>query len=621
MDVQKNIAESPSMSRSTSSYTVTDSDREAFFSPEPVRHIKDIIYDLIPVTHYLSQFIDTKPFQRLRNVKQLGTTCYVWPGASHSRFEHSLGVAYLSRCLASHLQSSQPSLGITNRDVACVEIAGLCHDLGHGPWSHVWDGMFMPVAMKDTKWSHEEGSAMMFDYIIENYPSILLSEDDVSFVKALILGEPNKCSQEEKAFLFEIVANKLNGIDVDKFDYIQRDSRMLGEPISISLTRILNSARVVNGEISYNVKDAMSIQNIFQQRFALHKRFYNHKTAKAIEYMIVDALISAEPYLSIANRVFDPKRFLHLSDVIMNTIEESDAPALEKAREIFSRIRDRNLYKLVDYKVVDFDIAREWKQLVTKEAIFEKAKLICHNAANSESLSVDDIIVDFSMMHHGMKEKNPMDKVRFYSKRNPDVSEPADPSVYSGLSPYAHAETTVGIYTKNANVYGLVQAGFCAVLREIGDRGKELPSLTPSIDSINTHLPNRKGSMDSQASVTPTEPSTPTTGFQPLPQTPGAESTTQTKRTFGRAQSRESIFTPNPFTKVDPSYIPPSPRNGNGKPVSKRRSGATLGLPIDVAKKEPLAAGTLDGEIGLRRLKRGRDEGENVEVQDKRRKA
>ncbi len=57
------------------------------------------------------------------------------------------GVAYLAQTLAMHLKGAQPSLGITQRDVQCVTIAGLCHDLGHGPWSHVWDSMFIPAIL------------------------------------------------------------------------------------------------------------------------------------------------------------------------------------------------------------------------------------------------------------------------------------------------------------------------------------------------------------------------------------------------------------------------------------------------------------------------------------------
>ena len=115
---------------------------------------------------FVQSFMCSKQFQRLRHIKQLGTSYLVWLGASHNRFEHCIGqrficlyclslsqifcivgVAYLARSMATHLQKSQPKLGITDRDVECVEIAGLCHDLGHGPWSHVWDGLFMPTAM------------------------------------------------------------------------------------------------------------------------------------------------------------------------------------------------------------------------------------------------------------------------------------------------------------------------------------------------------------------------------------------------------------------------------------------------------------------------------------------
>ncbi|KAF7354635.1 Deoxynucleoside triphosphate triphosphohydrolase SAMHD1 [Mycena sanguinolenta] len=207
-----------------------------------MRYIKDQIHDYICISPLLSSIIDTKEFQRLRYVKQLGTSYMVWPGASHNRFEHCLGVAHLARSMVEHLRLNQPELGITPREVNCVQIAGLCHDLGHGPWSHVWDGLFMPSVSPGTKWKHEDGSKMMFRALLENN-NINLPEKDVTFILALIDGEPSQCDPGEKPFLFDIVANKRCGLDVDKFDYIARDSYMIGEHIKFSAQRLITSAR------------------------------------------------------------------------------------------------------------------------------------------------------------------------------------------------------------------------------------------------------------------------------------------------------------------------------------------------------------------------------------------
>ncbi|KAH6890072.1 HD-domain/PDEase-like protein [Coprinopsis sp. MPI-PUGE-AT-0042] len=613
-------------------------DAERFYSPEPERHIKDIIYDLIPVAPYLTRFIDTKPFQRLRNVKQLGTTFYVWPGASHSRFEHSLG--------------------ITDRDVACVEIAGLCHDLGHGPWSHVWDGIFM----KNTPlsgWQHEQGSVMMFDYIIEEH-KIPMSEKDVMFVKALIDGDPKKASPDEKQFLFHIVANKCNGIDVDKLDYIQRDSRMLGESISISLPRILKSARVIDNEITYNIKDADSIYNICSARFRLHKAFYNHKSGYvlslyvpwAIEYMIVDALMSAEPYLKIAERVTNPRKFIHLSDIIMNTIEESEAPELEEARKIFTRIRHRDLYRCVDYKVVDWELRNAFEAFITPEKIVAAIRSLppfdvqsFENMAgltqSLEEVQPEDIVVDFSTMHYGMKAQNPLERIKFYSKTRPDVATTAGPGVYSGLLPRIHAEVMLRIFSKKPEYYGIVQAGFREVLLEmdrcVADDGSILDA---KLQKMVTPPPSSKseGGTDIDASnAFDPEPTPPTA----IPATPGPApggtddaAPSGGKRSFSRHTS--GSFAPNPFTSVGAAFVPQSPSGRSSAPLSKRGSVGDFSFPRSTPSAHtPLAQSgvgnvpTLPGGDPLasptgaaRGSKRLRDDdAENSGVKGKRRRA
>ncbi|XP_008412919.2 deoxynucleoside triphosphate triphosphohydrolase SAMHD1-like [Poecilia reticulata] len=112
----------------------------------------DPIHGNIELHPVLVKIIDTPQFQRLRNIKQLGGAYYVYPGASHNRFEHSIGVAHLAGELLQSLKGNQLNLGIDKRDVLCVQIAGLCHDLGHGPFSHMLDIMFIPKARPGYNW-------------------------------------------------------------------------------------------------------------------------------------------------------------------------------------------------------------------------------------------------------------------------------------------------------------------------------------------------------------------------------------------------------------------------------------------------------------------------------------
>jgi HD superfamily phosphohydrolase len=97
------------------------------------------IHGQIELPLALFSLIDTPLFQRLRNLKQCGLVYYVFPGTSHNRFEHSIGVAHLAGLMITHLQKQQPELQITPREVLCVQVAGLLHDIGHGPFSHTFE--------------------------------------------------------------------------------------------------------------------------------------------------------------------------------------------------------------------------------------------------------------------------------------------------------------------------------------------------------------------------------------------------------------------------------------------------------------------------------------------------
>ena len=131
----------------------------AFGLVETSKIFNDSIHTNIKMSGPCLRIIDTPEFQRLHLLKQLGTTDFVFRCSIHTRFEHSLGVAHLAERFAKTLQKNQPELGITDADVLCVKIAGLCHDLGHGPFSHVFDGVFLHQM-------YPKGNSMLLSIII-----------------------------------------------------------------------------------------------------------------------------------------------------------------------------------------------------------------------------------------------------------------------------------------------------------------------------------------------------------------------------------------------------------------------------------------------------------------------
>ena len=138
-------------------------------------HIHDPIHGTITITPIMKLIIDTPEFQRLRQLKQLGATYFVFPSATHTRFEHSLGVSYLAGKLMETLQKNQPRLKITPKEIEITRIAGLIHDLGHGPFSHLYDN-YIRNSFED---KHEIRGCKLFINMVKKY-KIPLTERDVA---------------------------------------------------------------------------------------------------------------------------------------------------------------------------------------------------------------------------------------------------------------------------------------------------------------------------------------------------------------------------------------------------------------------------------------------------------
>uniref|UniRef100_A0A8C8GFX0 Deoxynucleoside triphosphate triphosphohydrolase SAMHD1 n=1 Tax=Oncorhynchus tshawytscha TaxID=74940 RepID=A0A8C8GFX0_ONCTS len=440
----------------------------------------DPIHGHVEMHPLLVRIIDTPQFQRLRHIKQLGGTYFVFPGASHNRFEHSIGVGYLAGSLVQELNERQPELFISRRDILCVQIAGLCHDLGHGPFSHMFDGMFIPKVRPESKWNHEEASLAMFDHLVcENALEPAMKEhglvlpDDLVFIKEQIAGPQNtvplmvevswpyKGRPEEKSFLYEIVANKRNGIDVDKWDYFARDCFHLGIQNNFDYRRFLKFARVceVNGKkhICTRDKEVGNLYDMFHTRNCLHRRAYQHKVGNIIETMITEAFLKADPHIqiqgsggkmfTISTAIDNMEAYTKLTDHVFEQILYSSSSELAEAREILQNITCRRLYKCVG------QTQAEKRMEVSQVCVRCVARSRPQNDLQNVTLQPGDFVVNVSIinMDWGMKEKNPIDKVRFYCKNDPTKAYRIRKDQVSKLLPERFAEQLIRVYCKKTD--------------------------------------------------------------------------------------------------------------------------------------------------------------------------
>uniref|UniRef100_A0A3Q1HLR5 HD domain-containing protein n=1 Tax=Anabas testudineus TaxID=64144 RepID=A0A3Q1HLR5_ANATE len=413
----------------------------------------------------LVKIIDTPQFQRLRYIKQLGGAYFVYPGASHNRFEHSLGVGYLAGELAQALKTKHDNEGenlIDEKDILSVQIAGLCHDLGHGPFSHMFESVFSVL-------QHEQISIEMFEHLVEENrlkPLMKLydlSDRDLHFIKEMIDLEPRgkdgklrfEGRGEDKSFLYEIVSNKTNGVDVDKFDYFARDCHHLGMQNNFDYRRFLKFARVCEAEdgkkhICIRDKEVYNMYDFFHTRYCLHRRAYQHRVNKAIEIMIKDVLskvkdIKIEGFeKTLLESIDDMAAYTKLTDSLLQVILFSTDENLKEAKEILARICSRDLYVFLgETLVAESKTIIVQVKLISQKKIEWKKKL-----AEPLRLKPEDFEIEQVTINYGMKERNPIEKMNFYNKSDPQKAVPLPKEQVSHLLPDTFSETFIRVYCK-----------------------------------------------------------------------------------------------------------------------------------------------------------------------------
>lgn len=394
--------------------------------------IYDNIHGYINIDSIASSIIDTYIFQRLRNIHQTGVLYLVFPTATHTRFEHSIGTYYLAKKLITNISNKQPELKITDEMIELVSIAGLCHDLGHLMFSHLFDDQFLPnlpnyndLKSKTNNTTHENRSINLLNYLVET-ENIKLNKNQLKVIGDLINPKESNYSKWETKYqvgkwIFQIISNPLNSIDVDKFDYLTRDTQSVGLKCGFDFNRIINDAKVIDNKICYSLQCSEDIYQMFFLRYRLHRQIYNHKAVKAIEILVIKLLFELEKEYKISEYIFDIEKMLDLIDSFIWHNKIND-----KIKNILNDINKRKIPKMV------------YENISLQPIKINEDKLV---EFNPESY----IIIRFTVGYVGGKT-NPLNHITFYSLKTEQIISENKVRDFSLLLNQKHQEHIVRIY-------------------------------------------------------------------------------------------------------------------------------------------------------------------------------
>lgn len=349
-----------------------------------IGEITDPIHKNIKFTEVEKDIIDTNIFQRLRRIRQLAGAHLVYPGALHSRFEHSIGSMFLAGLAGQTLLEKGYIRGFDA--IQQLRLSALLHDIGHGPFSH----LFEEVQTSPNINTHETmGERVINDTVIADI--LRKNGYEPRTVSEISFGKHNI------RFLNEVISG---GLSVDLMDYLPRDSYFSGtEYGKIDYYRIINSFEVAqSGKLGINKSALYSYESMLISRYQMFKAVYFHKTVRSGEVMILNAMKNLHEYI-------DPPfqnsldHFFNLHDeMILDTLSNiknlNENSTMFRFVKLIRDYKNRKLLKCI-YEYISLSNQRDERASLNPQVIDDAAKLDLSLDFDSRTEKLKRIISEF----------------------------------------------------------------------------------------------------------------------------------------------------------------------------------------------------------------------------------
>jgi HD superfamily phosphohydrolase len=343
-----------------------------------VAEIRDPIHGYIKITDEERELIDSIFIQRLRRIHQLAGAYLVYPGGVHTRFEHVIGTMHVAGLIG---QSVAGKAGLRDDDIQELRIAALLHDVGHGPFSH----LFEEVLSEKTELSHEDISQR------------IVSESDIADVLRRNGHRPSKMSElcvgksKGQPFLNQAIAG---GLSADMMDYLLRDTYFTGvEYGKVDIQRVIDSLGVSSdGHLMLERAALYAFEALLIARYEMFKAVYFHRTVRAAELMLAHSMTLADKELRLTDLSTIDKVLRLTDEVVLQQLVDLEprTPELKMAQKLAANYVQRRLMKCVFEKVMQ-------RKDRTIQRIFSKKRFrdeLASDIAQSAGVKSSHIYID-----------------------------------------------------------------------------------------------------------------------------------------------------------------------------------------------------------------------------------